>query len=77
MSAAGKAFEAKKDGEKPWTPEPRGNGAAGIEAQKLQCDPACRATVDEVRDDGSKLDWVSFKYASRSKLEVDAKGEGG
>jgi hypothetical protein len=48
-----------------------------MEARKLECDPACRAAVEEVRDDGNKLDWVAFKYASRSKLEVDAKGDGG
>ena len=40
-------------------------------------DPACRAAVDEVRDDGNKLDWVAFKYATKAKLEVENKGEGG
>jgi hypothetical protein len=79
VSAAGKAFEARgaKDADKPFVPEPRGNGSGGMESQRLQCDPACRQAVDEVRDDASKLDWVAFKYASRSKLEIEAKGEGG
>lgn len=43
----------------------------------MQFAEQCKETVELVRADGSKYDWVTFKYASKSKLEVGKQGDGG
>ncbi len=43
----------------------------------LVFDPACEATVADVRSDSTATNWVSFKYEGRNKLVVGAKGSNG
>jgi hypothetical protein len=46
-------------------------------SMSLTFDPLCQKTVEEVRDDSTSLNWVSFAYATKAKLQVENKGEGG
>jgi hypothetical protein len=44
---------------------------------RMQFADNCKEVVELARNDSSKIDWVTFKYATKSKLEVNQQGSGG